>query len=100
MIAPGTRVRVLAHRIPGHCRTPAYLKGCEGEVIALAGTYRNPELLAYNKPGLPARRLYRIRFRQRDLWPDYPGPAPDTLDADLYEHWIEAVRTASSEAGR
>jgi nitrile hydratase len=100
VIAPGTRVRVLGHRIPGHCRTPAYLKGREGEVVALAGTYRDPEQLAYHRPGLPPRRLYRIRFRQHDVWPDYPGPALDTLDADLYEHWIEAVRTPGTETAR
>ena len=98
MITPGTPVRVLTHRIPGHCRTPAYLKGKVGVVVALAGAYRNPELLAYHKPGLPPRRLYRIRFRQRDVWPDYRGPALDTLDADIYEHWIEAVPSVSMEA--
>ncbi|MCA3181310.1 MAG: SH3-like domain-containing protein [Burkholderiales bacterium] len=100
MIAPGTFVRVLAHRIPGHCRTPTYLKGHVGEVVALAGTYRDPEQLAYHRPGLPPRRLYRVRFRQRELWSDYGGPAVDTLDADLYEHWVEAVETATTEGGR
>lgn len=97
MIAPGTRIRVLEHRIPGHCRTPAYLKGCEGEVISVAGVYRDPERLAYNGPGLPPRRLYRIRFRQNDLWSDYLGPSKDTLDADLYEHWIETVQSVTTE---
>jgi hypothetical protein len=100
VIAPGSRVRVLAHRIPGHCRTPAYLKGHVGEVLSLAGTYRDPEQLSYHRPGLPPRRLYRIRFRQRDLWPDYAGSPLDTLDADLYEHWLEPAAPGSTETGR
>ena len=64
MFASGERVRVLAHTIAGHCRTPLYLKGKVGEVIELAGAWRNPESLAYHKPGLPKRNLYRVRFRQ------------------------------------
>jgi hypothetical protein len=91
MLAPGTRVRVLAHRIPGHCRTPLYLKGHEGVVVAIVGPFRNPEQLAYHRPGLPMQRLYRIRFQQRDLWPDYEGPMSDTLEADLYEHWLDPL---------
>jgi hypothetical protein len=91
MLTPGTRVRVLTHRIPGHCRTPFYLKGHEGVVVAITGAFRNPELLAYHRPGLPAKRLYRIRFRQQDLWPQYDGSKSDTVEADLYEHWLEPL---------
>jgi hypothetical protein len=91
MLTPNTRVRVLGHRIPGHCRTPYYLKGREGVVIEDAGTHRNPEQLAYFKPGLPLKRLYRVRFLQRELWPDYAGAEGDVLEADLYEHWLEPI---------
>jgi hypothetical protein len=91
MFEPGTQVRVLTHSIPGHCRTSSYLKGHEGVVIALLGAYRNPEQLAYHRPGLPMKRLYRIRFQQRELWPDYDGSPNDTLETDLYEHWIEPI---------
>jgi hypothetical protein len=89
MLAQGTRVRVLSHSIPGHCRTPLYLKGHEGVVVDVTGPHRNAEQLAYHRPGLPKRLLFRIRFQQRDLWPDYGGPLTDTLDADIYEHWLE-----------
>lgn len=87
MFADGARVRVLEHSITGHCRTPLYLKGKVGEVISLAGAWRDPETLAYHKPGLPKRNLYRVRFRQVDLWHSYSNPG-DTLEADLYEHWL------------
>ena len=62
-----------------------------GIVLALAGSYRDPERLAYHKPGLPPRRLYRVRFRMQDLWERYDGGPDDTLEADLYEHWLEAI---------
>jgi nitrile hydratase len=96
--AAGTRVRVLAHEVVGHCRTPVYLKGCEGVVVSLAGTYRDPERLAYLEPGLPPRRLYRVRFRQADVWAGYAGPELDSLEADVYEHWLEPIGGAAKEA--
>jgi nitrile hydratase len=34
------------------------------------------------------RMLYRVRFAQAEVWPDYDGPAVDTIDVDLYEHWL------------
>ena len=38
--------------------------------------------------GLPAQPLYRVRFRQHDAWPAYAGPEGDTLDVEIYEHWL------------
>ena len=88
-LAVGARVKVDDRPVLGHCRTPAYLRGKTGTVIAIVGPMRDPASLAYHKPGLPPRMLYRVRFRQVDLWPDYAGPASDTLEADLYDHWLE-----------
>ncbi|UCE32054.1 MAG: nitrile hydratase subunit beta [Burkholderiales bacterium] len=93
MFETGSFVRVRPDIVPGHCRVPLYLKGHRGQVVNFAGTYRNPELLAYHKPGLPARRLYRVRFQQQALWPGYGGAANDTLEADIYEHWLEHEST-------
>jgi nitrile hydratase len=88
-IAAGSRVRVRGDSRQWHHRTPAYLKGKHGTVECLLGTYRDPEHLAYHRPGLPMRRLYRVRFSQADVWPGYGGPSGDELVADLYEHWLE-----------
>lgn len=74
----------------GHCRTPWYLRGKPGVVVTRLGVYRDPVRLAYHKPGLPALPLYKVRFRQADVWPDYAGPAGDTLEADIYEPWLQA----------
>ncbi len=85
----GARVRVGTGDPPGHVRTPMYLRGKEGEVVRNCGAYRNPERLAFGGDGLPRQPLYIVRFRQCDLWPDYAGPAGDTITADIYEHWLE-----------
>ena len=87
--ARGDRVRVAARPVLGHCRTPWYLRGKTGVVAAVHGRFRDPELLAYHKPGLPVRVLYKVRFQQGDLWQGYLGPAGDQLEADIYEHWLE-----------
>jgi nitrile hydratase subunit beta len=76
-----------------HCRTPFYLRGKPGTVVGEFGSYRDPTLLAFHKPGLPKRRLLRVAFRQRDIWPDYAGSADDLLLADLYESWLTPAAT-------
>ena len=86
---PGDRVRVLPAGKPGHVRTPGYLKGKTGWIESVLGEFPNPEDLAYGFFGLPGRQLYKVGFRQADLWRDYDGPADDCLYADVYEHWLE-----------
>ena len=87
--APGDRVAVRGSGSPGHVRTPYYVRGRVGVVERVCGPYANPEELAYGRDGLPRRPLYRVQFRQADLWPDYPGPAADCVDVEVYEHWLE-----------
>jgi nitrile hydratase len=70
-------------------RTPWYIRGQVGEVERLCGAFANPEELAYNRAGVPKQPLYRVRFRQRELWPDYRGPAHDTIEIEIYQHWLE-----------
>ncbi len=87
-LAPGDRVRVRDDYPPGHVRTPVYVRGKEGVITRVLGNFLNPETLAIGRDGLPRKMLYEVRFRQNDLWPDYAGPRSDTLDIDLYEHWL------------
>ena len=91
MIANGARVRVDDRFHAGHHRVPGYLKGREGVVTACLGRFPNPEALAYFRPGKPDLALYQVRFRQADLWDGYAGGAADTLDADIYEHWLQPL---------
>jgi hypothetical protein len=92
--AAGQRVRVRRAWPPGHVRTPHYVRGKRGVVDAVAGHFANPEELAYGRDGLPLRALYRVRFRQSELWPDYRGAAGDSAVVDILEHWLEPVEEA------
>ena len=93
--APARRFNVGDHVVvkdsdpPGHRRTPHYIRGKRGVIERVCGAFPNPEELAYGFNGEPKRVLYRVRFRQRDLWPDYAGPERDALELEIYEHWLE-----------
>jgi len=87
----GDRVRVKQTHPPGHRRTPHYIRGKPGVIERVCGAFANPEELAYGFDGEPKRVLYRVRFRQHDVWPDYAGPKSDYLELEIYEHWLEAA---------
>ena len=85
----GDRVRVRLAHPHGHVRTPYYIRGKCGVIADWVGEYVNPELAALGGDGLPKAPLYRVRFRQCDAWDDYAGAAADSLDIEIYEHWLE-----------
>jgi nitrile hydratase len=87
----GDRVRIRDDYPVGHIRTPVYVRGKQGIVTRSFGAFRNPETLAIGRDGYPEKILYEVRFRQRDLWPDYHGADGDTVLLDLYEHWLERI---------
>lgn len=35
--------------------------------------------------------LYCVKFRQADLWEQYPGDPEDTLTMEIYQPWLEAA---------
>lgn len=75
---------------PGHVRAPFYLRGKEGTIERELGAFGNPEQLAY---GLPARqeKLYRVRFTMQEVWGAVAETPDDTVDAELYDHWLERL---------
>lgn len=85
----GDAVSVRTESPPGHVRTPWFIRGASGVVDQIVGDFPNPEELAYGRPGLPAVTLYRVRFRQSDVWDDYAGGPADTTIVDIYDHWLE-----------
>lgn len=89
---PGEPVRVRAAGNPGHVRTPGYVRGKTGRVERVLGAFENPESLAYGGSGLPEKTLYKVAFRQTDLWEEYTGAPGDSLYIDIYEHWLEPAR--------
>ena len=75
---------------PGHVRAPAYLRGKTGVIERTLGAFKNPEKLAY---GLKAEKqpLYRVRFTMAEIWGAAAEHPTDTLDAEIYAHWLEPV---------
>jgi len=94
----GDRVCVRRAHPPGHVRTPFYIRGHRGVVDSVAGDFADPEELAYGRDGLPRKTLYRVRFRQNELWPGYAGSADDSLVVDVYEHWLDPAEQKTEEA--
>ena len=87
---PGDNVTVRRAFPPGHVRTPYYIRGKSGHIAQVLDSFANPEELAFGRDGLPKRPLYRVRFAQSRVWADYSGSAGDTIDVELYEHWLES----------
>ncbi len=75
---------------PGHVRTPWYLRGREGVIERALGAFPNPEALAYRQPAQPVD-LYRVRFTMAEIWGDAAERPEDTIDAEIYAHWLEPL---------
>jgi nitrile hydratase len=89
--APGDTVRVRRGDAPGHIRTPWYLRGCTGRIERICGDFANPEELAYRRDGRPVRALYRVRFTMAEVWGGGAERGQDAIDAEIFEHWLEAA---------
>lgn len=84
------RVRVKAMMPPGHVRTPAYLRGKEGVIERSLPAFPNPEKRAYRLEA-EDQPLYRVRFTMREIWGAAAERPEDTLDAEIYGHWLERL---------
>jgi nitrile hydratase len=89
LFRPGDKVTVRRAYPLGHIRTPFYIRGRTGVVERVCGAFPNPEELAQQRDGLPKQPLYRVRFRQQDVWPGYRGHRDDVLEIEIYQHCIE-----------
>lgn len=88
---PGACVKVKAALPSGHSRTPYYTRGHIGVIETVLGPDPVPERLAYGRLDQAVAELYRVRFRQTDLWPCYTGSSNDTVVVDLFEHSLEVA---------
>ena len=86
---PGDRVRVRKAYPLGHVRTPYYIRGRAGVIERLCGAFGNPEELAQQRSGEPRQPLYRVRFLQRQVWPDYRGGDDDVVEIEIFQHWLD-----------
>jgi hypothetical protein len=86
----GDRVRVKDRPNLFYSRTQTYVRGVVGTVAA--HTYEDliPEDEAWNREDAPREPFYIIRFRQADLWDEYPF-LNDTLQTELPQSWLDPV---------
>ena len=83
-------VRVRTDIPPGHVRTPYYLRGKTGVIERTLGPFPNPEDLAYGVPAQPLQ-LLRVRFAMKEVWGHAAERPNDTIEAEIYAHWLETV---------
>jgi len=88
----GDKIKISSLFPPGHVRTPFFIRGKNGIIDYFWGTYPNPEELAYGREGVPGHPLYKVKFKQFDLWENYEGSPRDSLSIDIYENWLEPIK--------
>jgi len=81
-----------------HIRTPFYIRGKTGEVERICGAFKNPEDLAFGKYDTDIIPLYRIRFDQAQVWDNYTGNPDDTIEVEIFEHWLEPAEGSATNA--
>lgn len=89
----GQGVRIARRATIGHIRVPTYVQGQAATVVAVAGEFVIPEDEAYGRLNGRRRSLYRVRLPLASLWADHRGPAGDTLEIEMFEHWLEPLET-------
>jgi len=60
-----------------------------GIVERICGEFPNPEEIALCNDNPSIIPLYRCRFKQADVWENYEGSVKDTLELEIYEHWLK-----------
>ena len=97
VFAVGDFVRVRSYRREGspiewrrpHVRVPGYLYGAHGIVESVCGEHSDPSFLAFGVTA-PIVRLYRVRFRMQDIWPEHTDAfSDDVVEAEVYAPWLE-----------
>jgi hypothetical protein len=91
--AIGDRVTVREGTTLFHTRTQAFTRGKTGVVVEFRPEWVIPEDEAWGRDtaeqGGRFEPFYVVRFRQKDLWPNYTGFDVDTLETEVSEHWLE-----------
>jgi hypothetical protein len=86
----GDRVRVKDLPNLFYTRTQMYGRGVSGTIAARTYEDLIPEDEAWNRDDAQPEQFYIVRFRQKDLWEDYPFDN-DTLQTEFPDRWLEPV---------
>src|SRR5271165_872018 len=84
----GDRVRVKDAPNIIYSRTQMYVRGVIGEIALLSYESLIPEDEAFDRDDGRPQQFYIVRFRQKDLWNEYPFEN-DTLQTELPDGWLE-----------
>jgi nitrile hydratase subunit beta len=84
---PGDRVRTRNINPPTHTRLPRYVRGHEGEVVAVHGAHVFPDVHAHGG-GEDAQWLYTVRFQARELFGEVADPSA-AVSVDAWEPYLE-----------
>jgi hypothetical protein len=84
----GERVTVREATTLFHTRTQAFTRGRTGVVVEDRPEWVIPEDEAWGRDDGREEPFYVVRFRQRDLWPNYTGFDADTLETEVSERWL------------
>jgi len=74
-------------------------------VERVAGRHGDPSALAFGFSD-PVEQLYRVRFLQRDLWPEqHDEQHDDVVEVEIFENWLEPAvlplaQDTDADAGR
>ena len=85
----GDRVRISDRQEVRHHRVPAYVKGHVGVVERVCAAQGQPETLSVGADGRPFKTVYRVHIPQSRLWRTYKGSPRDSLEIEIFEHWLE-----------
>ena len=84
----GDRVRVKDLPNLFYTRTQMYARGVNGTIAARTYEDLIPEDEAWNRDDAQPEQFYIVRFRQKDLWEEYPFDN-DTLQTEFPDRWLE-----------
>ena len=82
--------RVQLRELPAvfYSRTQMYVRGMRGTIARLNYLDLTPEDEAWNRDNAPQQQYYIVRFRQKDLWEEYPFEN-DTLQSEYPDSALE-----------
>ncbi|MCV7079771.1 SH3-like domain-containing protein [Mycobacterium szulgai] len=82
-----------------YTRAQEYVHGARGVIVTVA--YESPaaedEAFDYEAIGEPQPEwFYIVRFRMKELWPNYGGPDDDSVQTELPERWLKPIEETTS----
>lgn len=87
--ARGERVLVVHPDHPGHCRSPRYVQGRSGVVVADHGPAPLPDAGAAGVRPVPTHHVYAVRFDAHQLF----GSGSHAVTVDLWEPYLTASQS-------